>query len=404
MTLSWTNIQVRLGDLRAWSDNPRLSTKKQAERLLKSFDEFGQVQTIAVSPDLDVYDGHQRLSALLTIHGKDYIVDARQSSRALTDEERRKLVIYLHSGAVGSWDWDALSGWNAQEVIGWGMDDGQLRSLKMDVLALTTLLEVEKPPDKDAETQFDIAEELMIKWGVENGQTWILGDHRVVCGDCTDVGTIEQLLENKIADLGITDPPYNYDFDYGVAKDNLSIEEYESFVRKWWSLSRKNSKRMVVTPGLKNLNFYYRNFDITWTCAWIKKNAMTASKIGNLSVWEPILFSSDDWDWEPVIIFGRTNKKVKRDVYDFPIKVQQNTGGHPCPKLLEFWEKLIIDFSSKDDVVFDGFLGSGTTLIACENLGRKCRAIEISPAYVAVALQRWADLTGKTPELIGTAE
>jgi len=162
MTLSWTNIQVRLVGLRAWSDNPRLSTKKQAERLLKSFDEFGQVQTIAVSPDLDVYDGHQRLSALLTIHGKDYVVDARQSSRALTDEERRKLVIYLHSGAVGSWDWDALSGWNAQEVIGWGMDDAVLKDWKRDVTALTEMIGAEQEFPEFKEYGEDIADGIQV--------------------------------------------------------------------------------------------------------------------------------------------------------------------------------------------------------------------------------------------------
>jgi len=120
------------------------------------------VQTIAVSPDLDVYDGHQRLSALLTIHGKDYVVDARQSSRALTDEERRKLVIYLHSGAVGSWDWDALSGWNAQEVIGWGMDDAVLKDWKRDVTALTEMIGAEQEFPEFKEYGEDIADGIQV--------------------------------------------------------------------------------------------------------------------------------------------------------------------------------------------------------------------------------------------------
>src|SRR3990172_6644385 len=108
---TWTNIRVRLGDLKPWSENPRMSTKAQAKRLLQSFERFGQVQTVAVSPTLSVYDGHQRLSALLTIHGPDYEIDARQSSRPLTDAERRELVVTLHAGAVGEWDWNSLSGW-----------------------------------------------------------------------------------------------------------------------------------------------------------------------------------------------------------------------------------------------------------------------------------------------------
>ena len=224
--------------------------------------------------------------------------------------------------------------------------------------------------------------------------------HYIICGDCTDKAVVERVMGGEKAELAITDPPYNYDFDYGIASDNLSLDEYESFVRNWWAVARKNSNRLVVTPGLKNLDFYYRNFEITWTCAWVKKNAMTASKIGNLSVWEPVLFESDEWDWEPVIVHGKARKKVKRDVYEYPIKIQQGTGGHPCPKLLEFWEKLISDFSSIDNTILDVFLGSGTTIIACERLGRKCRAVEISPAYCAVAIQRWVDVTGGTPELV----
>lgn len=139
-SIDWQNIRVRLGDLKPWSDNPRCSTKAQAERILKSFDEFGQVETIAVSPALDVYNGHQRLSALVTLHGADYEVDARQCSRLLTDEERKRLTVYLHAGAVGSWDWDTISSWSAPELIAWGMDDPVLRDWKRDVTALSELL------------------------------------------------------------------------------------------------------------------------------------------------------------------------------------------------------------------------------------------------------------------------
>ena len=115
--IEWTNIKVKLGDLKPWAANPRLSTKKQAERLIDSWNEFGQVETIAVGPDNSVYDGHQRLSALLTIYGHDYEVDARQSSRPLTEDERKKLVIYLHSGAVGSWDWEKIANeWDAPDL------------------------------------------------------------------------------------------------------------------------------------------------------------------------------------------------------------------------------------------------------------------------------------------------
>jgi hypothetical protein len=149
--ITWTNIKVRLGDLKPWADNPRMSTKAQARRLLQSFDKFGQVQTVAIDPDCNVLDGHQRLSALLTIHGPDYELDARQASRELSDAERRELVVSLHAGAVGSWDWNAISGWNSEELQSWGMDGDALRQWNLDALNLREMLGSDTPIDYQKE-------------------------------------------------------------------------------------------------------------------------------------------------------------------------------------------------------------------------------------------------------------
>ena len=145
MTTTWTPCTVKLADLRPWADNPRMSTKKQAQRLLDSWKRFGQVQTIAIGPDNEVYDGHQRLSALLTVHGSEYTVDARRCSRALSDEERRALVVTLHAGAVGSWNWDNLANWDAGELQEWGFDSETLTTWQRDVGALGNLLASETP-------------------------------------------------------------------------------------------------------------------------------------------------------------------------------------------------------------------------------------------------------------------
>lgn len=102
--ITWENTQVRLGDLQPWDKNPRRITKSQARRLEDSFSRFGQVETIAISPTNEVYDGHQRLSVLLSLHGSDHTIEARRASRHLTEEERKQLVVYLHQGAAGEWD------------------------------------------------------------------------------------------------------------------------------------------------------------------------------------------------------------------------------------------------------------------------------------------------------------
>ena len=387
--INWTLKQFRLDELTDYYKNPRSLSEKEFKQLKTSLDKFGMIDKPIVNADSanTIIGGHQRKHVLEASGVKE--CECWVPDRELTAKEVEELNIRLNKN-TGSWDFDTLANeFELDDLLEWGFDKGEL---DLDLWA--------SDAPEDVEPQIDKAEELREKWGVESGQLWQLGEHRLICGDCTDKAVVERVMGGEKAELAITDPPYNYDFDYGIASDNLSLDEYESFVRNWWAVARKNSNRLVVTPGLKNLDFYYRNFEITWTCAWVKKNAMTASKIGNLSVWEPVLFESDEWDWEPVIVHGKARKKVKRDVYEYPIKIQQGTGGHPCPKLLEFWEKLISDFSSIDNTILDVFLGSGTTLIACERLGRKCRAVEISPAYVAVAIQRWVDVTGKEPMLL----
>ena len=125
--ITWTNEKRRLGDLIPWERNPRQINREQAERLAESFDEFGQVETIAVSPTNDIYNGHQRLKVLMAKHGADYEVDVRVASRALTEKEREKLTVYLHKGAAGDWDFDVLANeFDLGELLDWGFSEKEL--------------------------------------------------------------------------------------------------------------------------------------------------------------------------------------------------------------------------------------------------------------------------------------
>ena len=251
-------------------------------------------------------------------------------------------------------------------------------------------------PEGRADELLDASAELNKKWQVQPNDIWQIGRHRLLCGDSTDETNLILLTDAKKCDVVLTDPPYNYDFDYKGHDDDKEDEEYDAFLRKWYPLAQKFSPRVVTTPGLKNLLYYYRITEITWVCAWVKENAMTASKIGNLSVWEPIIFDATDFDWEPIIVDGKPKKKVKRDVYKFPTRVQSDTANHPCPKRLEFWEALLKDFSQPNDRVLDFFCGSGTTLVSCERQNRVGFGIEQSPEYCAVILERMSAL-GLTP-------
>jgi len=365
--LTWTNVTVRLGDLKPWADNPRFSTKAQAERLLQSFKEFGQVQTVAVGPALEVYDGHQRLSALLTIYGPDHVIDARQSDRPLTDEERRKLVVTLHAGAVGAWDWDTLSSWDSPTLIDWGLNTDALKDWKRDVTALDSLLKAEQTEPVDAEPQIARAEELRHKWGVETGDLWQIGEHRLICGDSAKREDVERVMGGEMADVCVTDPPY------GVLDEEwdrlFSQEDLDGiFSVTSGMVACFNAAKPEILLHMLSLSPIPQRVGVWRYSQIVPKPGMI-------------------WSWQPVFYWNCKEAKAW-DSLDWYQGNSDKDGTHPTQKPVAFFEKII--GSVECATVYEPFSGSGTTIIACENLHRKCRAVEISPAYVAVALERMA--------------
>lgn len=173
--VTWQNVTVKLSDLKPWSENPRTMTKKQAQRLLKSWQDLGQFQTIAIGPLVQngdgksycqVYDGHQRLSALLAAHGSQFSIDARQADRELSDDERRELTVQANLPA-GSWNWDALSGWDTAQLQEWGFDQEALHEWNNSANNLRQMINADAPPvDPMAEWQGmpEFEHEYLIAW------------------------------------------------------------------------------------------------------------------------------------------------------------------------------------------------------------------------------------------------
>ena len=125
--ITWTTERRKLGALVPWPRNPRQIKTDQAERLKDSFAEFGQVETIAIGPEDEVYNGHQRLNVLMQQHGADYELDVRVSSEALTEKQREKLTVYLHRGAAGEWNFDTLANeFELDELLEWGFESAEL--------------------------------------------------------------------------------------------------------------------------------------------------------------------------------------------------------------------------------------------------------------------------------------
>ena len=375
----WTNEKRRLGDLIPWEINPAQIGKREAERLEESLDEFGQVQTIAISPENEIYDGHQRkvVWSVSKKFGADYVVDVRVSSRPLTEQERKKLVIYLRKGAVGEFDWDILANnWEVDDLLEWGFTEKELEIGGFD-------LDGDKPEDPGE--QIDRAEELREKWGVEPGQTWILGDHWIECGDSTDSEVIDRMCGDNDIDMVWSDPPFGkggyagrggkLDAVQGDDADDETIEEF-----------------YLVGDAP----------EVYVCCDWETYYHLLASrgKPRSLIVWAKQVFGMGRGyrrQHEFIGYYGEFDSTTESDLWNI-----DRGGGyiHPTQKPVELPERAIKNSTNPGDIVLDPFLGSGTTLIACERLGRKCRAVEISPAYCAVAIQRWVDMTGGTPVIL----
>lgn len=270
----------------------------------------------------------------------------------------------------------------------------------------------------DTEPEIDRAEELRQKWQVRPGQLWQLGDHRLICGDCTDAATVARVMAGEKADLFLTDPPYGVSYAdknawlNAVAKGNriqTPIENDHSDIadiaRDVWlpafSLALEccchTASFYLFMPqgGDQMMMMMMMMNDAGWTprheLIWLKNNH--------------VLGRSDyNYKHEP-ILYGWKRKGTHHFYGDFQTSVieckkPQNSDLHPTMKPVELIERLIPNNTQTGAIVYDPFLGSGTTLIACEQLSRRCRAVEISPGYVAVALERWAMSTGKTPVLL----
>jgi hypothetical protein len=122
--ITWSNQRRKLSELVPWERNPRQITDKQAKRLEESFEQFGQVEIIAIGPENQIYNGHQRLKVLSQKYGSNYEVDVRVASRALTEKEREKLTIFLHKGAAGSWNYDILANeFELDDLLDWGFEE-----------------------------------------------------------------------------------------------------------------------------------------------------------------------------------------------------------------------------------------------------------------------------------------
>lgn len=427
--ITWTNETRRLRDLKPQADNPREIKKDQAERLVDSWHKFGQPDVISVNPDNTILNGHQRFYVWGAAYGLDFEVAVRVASRQFTRSEWQEYTVVSHEGAVGRWDWEGLANWEGAgvaELVDWGFDEATLLGAGFE------FDDNDEPPPL---AQMDKADELQEKWGVKTGDLWKIGRHRLVCGDCTDAEVVARVMGGESFFLCATSPPYTDQREYGIGAFNW-LELANGFIDRAFEMACDGSN-ILVNLGLSHKDGRVNRYWDAWLnhCenthplygwyVWDKGSGIPGEWNGRLAPAHEFLFhfrvgkvTASKWvrttgESKKRGVMGKRFRQKDGSLKELtsPHKIGQShkipdsvvritremargihTQVHPAVFSVEIAEFFLRTWSDKDQIVYDPFLGSGTTLVACEQLNRRGRGIEIEPKYCAVTLERLAGM------------
>ena len=398
INLSHLQVHIWLIDrLLPYIRNARTHSDEQVAQVAASIREFGWTNPLLVGSDGTLIAGHARLLAARKLNMTEVPVIVLDH---LTESQRRALVLADNRLALNAgWDEEMLrvelaaleeDGFNLEIV---GFTDEELQDLLTDPEAEPSAgLTDEDAVPETAETLITVP-----------GDLWVLGDHRVLCGDSTQMESVERVLSGGLADMVFTDPPYNV--NYGatmkdklrksgrkIANDNLG-DGFEEF------LCVACLNLLTVTKGaiyicmssseLHTLERAFREAGGHWSTFVIwAKNTFTMGRSDYQRQYEPILYG-----WKEGTDHFWCGARDQGDVWF--IKKPHVNDLHPTMKPVELVERAIRNSSKGRDTVLDPFGGSGTTLIACEKAGRQARLIELEPKYCDVIIRRWQEFSGK---------
>ena len=380
--------QHNINDLVFAEYNPRQLTKEQYKNLKDSIKRFGLVDPVIINKNKDreniVIGGHQRLKI-----AKDLNIEKIPCVELdLTIDQEKELNVRLNKN-TGEWDWDALGNYfDVESLIDWGFTNEELQFETPDVVGLT---------DED-----DIPEKVTPR--TKLGDIWILGNHKLLCGDCTDFENIDQLLLDQKAHMIFTDPPWNVAYKNNqILNDDMSTDDFQIFLNKSFnSLAKLSMKGTIVYLvmsaqewGNAMLEMKKNNFHWSSTIIWNKDRHVMSRKDYHTK-YEPIWYG-----WNDSQRLKKLDDRKQSDVWDFKKPLKSKL--HPTTKPVELVERAIKNSSDPNNLVVDLFLGSGSTLIACEKTNRKCFGMELDPKYCDVIVQRWEDYTGKKAILMESA-
>jgi DNA modification methylase len=390
VSIEWPADKVErrpISELIPYARNSRTHSDTQVAQIAASIREWGWTMPILVDEDGNVIAGHGRIMAAQKLGIADVPC---MTATGWSEAKRRAYVIADNKLALNA-------GWDDEMLR---VEFGELRDLDFD-LSLTGFDDSEIDalfPTEIAQglTDEDAVPEVPEQPVTVEGDVWLLGRHRLMCGDSTSIDAVEKLMGGQKADMVFTDPPYNIDYQGvkdkrdKIKNDKMSDEDFVDFLRQ----SLMGCETMYVC--------------CSWQYAHLFKQAMTdlARAPKAMIVWNKVNPAQhlDKYFKQHEIIFYYGDfggqKTLRGDVWE--MKRQRNTV-HPTMKPVELIDMAMVDQPDKA-VVYDAFGGSGSTLISCEKNHRDCRMMELDPKYCDVIIKRWQDFTGQQATLEATGQ
>tara|TARA_R110002167_G_scaffold357622_1_gene573247 strand:- start:24 stop:1199 length:1176 start_codon:yes stop_codon:yes gene_type:complete len=377
-------IEKEIGKLTAYENNSRTHSDDQIKQIVASINEFGFTNPILINPDNGIIAGHGRLTAAIEL-GMDKVPCIVLDG--LTEAQERAYVIADNQLALNA-------GWN-MDILALELADLKDMAFDIDLIGfdddfISGLLhkDTEGLTDEDAvpERPEDPVSVL--------GDLWILGNHRLLCGDSTSIDAVEKLMDGLKPNAIFTDPPYGIGLDKEGQKIGKS-QAYGAVMNDHSSDVAKDAFRLAQAMAVPELYFWGANHyssvlpDSSCWIVWDKQGGKSVTyadcELCYTNIDKPVRMFTHIWDG-----FRRDSEKRKTRVH--PTQ-------KPVKLFVDIWEKF-----NTGQVVMDLFLGSGSTLIACESSDRVCYGMELDPKYVDVIITRWQDFTGKEAVLQSSEE
>ncbi len=392
--INWKLQTVNIKDLKDHPKNPRKITKDQMQHLENLIEKFGLIDKPIINQDNTIIGGHQRVRILKK--KKTKTVECWVPEQQLSEEDINHLCVGLNLNQ-GSFDYDILANqWDFVDLLKYGFTEEQLLECGVETLDLTS-------DEDDKEIELDKDEDAITKLG----DLYELGEHRLICGDSTDSDVVNKVMGNNEPILMVTDPPYgvNYDASWrdtagkgcgskGKVKNDdqadwrITYSLFNGSVAYIWHSGKHSA---LVSRNLEDCDYEIIS-QIIWAKQhfalsrgdyhWKHEACWYAVKKGHSHNFKGDRKQTTVWDIANLNAFGKSKEEDKRTE-------------HSTQKPLECMGRPIQNHTEKGDWIYDPFIGSGTTLIAAEGLGRKCIGIELSPAYCDVIVKRYINFMGK---------